>query len=352
MIKLRALISSEDSYDLRLGPLHRIIVGLSGVDFQMQMDLEPSRINDCDWMGVTPLMWAAIRSSHTYINLLLSRGARIDLTDSEGRTALHHAVRAGSLECVRALLNACADMNIADNIGFTPLHDAGYSICASEVKHIITLLCDYGADLEARDANGWTPLYFATDWGQHGAVVTFLECGADVNALDWHGIPPIGRAIFHGHDEIVRQLCQCRGIVSAWSPGDDEIENILEMAALYGTVETMDILGKSAIPPIKCNVAKLEYWFNTYREVYGTRSSPEEELAAFQRLLKEKAIPTSHAEDEDEDVDSLSTKEHLPDNKSDESDDEQDEVFEDAMEHVSFLTEHSLLSAPCPVVAS
>ncbi|KAF2442023.1 ankyrin, partial [Karstenula rhodostoma CBS 690.94] len=109
---------------------------------------------------------------------LLSHGARIHLTDSEGRTALHHAARVGFLQCVEALLNAGVDPNIADKNGLIPLHDVAYFIPSPEVATIVTSLHGYGADLEARNKDGWTPLFIATDLGSLEAVEALVECGA------------------------------------------------------------------------------------------------------------------------------------------------------------------------------
>ena len=336
MIKLRALVGSDDSYDLHLGPLHRIIVGLSSVDLQMQIELDPSRINDRDLFGMTPLMWAARRDNHTYLSILLSQGSQIGLRDSEGGTALHHAVGAGSLECVNTLLNAGADPNNADNIGVTPLHDVGPLITHPNIKNLVTLLHGHGANLEARDDNGMTPMSFATGFGSLEAVAALVECGADVNAFDCQS-SPIGRAIFRGHANIVQFLAQC-GIMSSWGPIHFGPENILESAAFHGTVEVMDTLSNSAAPPVECDVAKLKYWFNTFRNCFfGVRCSAEEELAAFHRLLDRKAIPLSHASGQE--PDSPVGTDHALEDSDGCDNDEQDDDFEDAMENLSFFDE-------------
>lgn len=60
VIRLRQLLGSEDRYDLQLTAIHRIIVGLSCADLQEQLDLDPSLINQGDWIGMSPLMWAGL----------------------------------------------------------------------------------------------------------------------------------------------------------------------------------------------------------------------------------------------------------------------------------------------------
>lgn len=352
VMKFRALVGSDDSKDLQLGPLHRIILGLSSIDFTMQLDLEPSRVNDADWLGVTPLMWAALRNNHTYIGLLLLHGARPDLKDSEGRTALQHAARVGSIRCVEALLGAGVNPNTVDNRGFTPLHDAAFSVESTETANIIISLHTHGANIEARDEMGRSPIFIASSTGSQTALKTLIECRADVNALDFVDAPPIVLAILRGHGGIVRQLFSA-GAMPSWDTVDHIINNVLIEAALSGSKEMMDILADSAIPPIECDIPRIRHYFQTYRQVlYGAPCSPEEELAAFQRLLDKKAIALTCAENSDlpEETNSVSRKE------SDEYHDSNDEdavvdVFEDAQENMSCLHESTLLET-LPVVVS
>lgn len=47
-------------------------------------------------------------------------GADIDAADTNGRTALHYALRYGSQDVARYLIKKGADYNRADNSGVTP----------------------------------------------------------------------------------------------------------------------------------------------------------------------------------------------------------------------------------------
>lgn len=62
------------------------------------------------------------------------------------------AVRAGSISMVRRLLDEGADPNARDEIGWTPLMRAAEEGFAS----IARLLLDKGADANAMDNEGWT----------------------------------------------------------------------------------------------------------------------------------------------------------------------------------------------------
>ena len=77
-------------------------------------------------------------------------------------------------------LDAGADLEARDGLGRTPLHRAA---AFGERPAMIRALLDAGADLEARDDAGHTPLHWAAQFSQHPAVIeTLLDAGADAKA--------------------------------------------------------------------------------------------------------------------------------------------------------------------------
>ena len=48
-------------------------------------------VNDANSMGITAVMGAANRGSHEIIEFLVSKGAKLDVKDAEGRTPLSRA---------------------------------------------------------------------------------------------------------------------------------------------------------------------------------------------------------------------------------------------------------------------
>ena len=88
------------------------------------------------------------------------------------------------VEIARLLLQNGADVNARDDNGFTPLHIAAMH---GHVD-ILHLLVEYGADLEAQDNIGRRTLYYAANHG-HSLVIQELisRYHVDINARSNNG---------------------------------------------------------------------------------------------------------------------------------------------------------------------
>ena len=81
----------------------------------------------------------------------LTQGAHPNATNEYERTALHYVVERGkAVDDARLLLEAGADVNARDPFGYTPLHDS----VLGDNAEIIQLLLDAGADPAARVERG------------------------------------------------------------------------------------------------------------------------------------------------------------------------------------------------------
>ena len=107
-------------------------------------------------VGYTALMGAARGANLEMIRLILSRGGRATLADKRGYTALHWAVAqppadsTSQLKCVRTLIDAGADANARNEHGITPLMNAAWFGCRDSVKELLRR----GADSSIRDTKG------------------------------------------------------------------------------------------------------------------------------------------------------------------------------------------------------
>lgn len=71
--------------------------------------------------GVTPLALAATCGEVEALQLLLARGADVDVKDDKGNAPLHGAALLGHVECAVALMANGADVNLVGEDGKTPL---------------------------------------------------------------------------------------------------------------------------------------------------------------------------------------------------------------------------------------
>ncbi|KAL4970640.1 ankyrin repeat-containing domain protein [Aspergillus stella-maris] len=129
----------------------------------------------------SPLYWAAKGGCLAVLKLLLERGANIESRDREGRTPLQTAVIAGHEEVVQVLAQNGANIESRDHAdwGYTPLQaavDAGH-------EAVVQVLAQQGATLEARDEYGSTALSIAVQ-GNRMCTGLLLKLGADVNSRD------------------------------------------------------------------------------------------------------------------------------------------------------------------------
>lgn len=98
---------------------------------------------------------------------------------------------AGAETCLRAGANPDA----ADSRGKTPLIIAA----GRGDTRLAHLLLQAGAHINAHDAYGRTPLHEAARYGQTACIRLLLQHGADIHSKDAHGRTALMLATQHGH---------------------------------------------------------------------------------------------------------------------------------------------------------
>ena len=152
---------------------------------------DPNLVCDINSKQELPLFVAAAKDNSEVVELLLRYGANIDLTDTEGNTALHQAIEhcsyhfsqyshevmasSDSKSAIDVLLEKKADVNIANNDGETALYRAAYSGMVDVVRKMLQL---YGGN-----PNKGSPLSAACLTQNVEIVDMLLKHAADPNLV-------------------------------------------------------------------------------------------------------------------------------------------------------------------------
>ena len=103
--------------------------------------------------------------------------AGTDVNSNDEWTPLHAAA---NKETAELLIAKGADINAKDNLGGTPLFWAALE----GNEEVAELLIRQGADVNAAGPKGWTALHWAVAMAQKKSVELLIGEGADVNAKD------------------------------------------------------------------------------------------------------------------------------------------------------------------------
>lgn len=171
---------------------------------QSAVDLESK---DCG--GQTALM-TAVQAYHNRIQVaaLIKHGAKLDATDNNGWTALHHALSDGKSMLASILIEAGASVDVATKAGWIPLYFAAESACDPA---ILQKLLEAGANPNQSQARGQMPLHRAIHGGgPHEVIEILLSGGADPLLLDAYGRSCLDWAL---NDEAMLELLRpyCEG---------------------------------------------------------------------------------------------------------------------------------------------
>ena len=190
-----------------------------------------AKVDSTDDDGVTPLMSACEAGHESVVTLLIAENADVNLADKAGKNAiLRAAAIAGSEACVALLLAASADVFACPVAGKTlaDLAEQKDGACfrlvteamsskgaarrlleAAEkgrTKAVRAMLVEGGADVSARDEDGWTALHFAAGDGAVDLIEFLIEKGLKADARAKDGSTPIELAEEEEHDDAAEAL--------------------------------------------------------------------------------------------------------------------------------------------------
>ena len=207
LTSLRAL-SSRENYvsEYRLGRLHEAVLGLAPTQLEPLLLLSrPSTIKERDAHGQTALYWAALRGDSHAVSLLLAAGADCNSTNTQSASVLTAAIRSTNTQCVQKLLEKCCNVKHTNADGYTSLH---CSCRHSDDIEVAKALLARGADKDAKEVLGYTPLMIATFNRHHRVAKFFVDQGADLDAQARNGECALHHAIMAGDHHTAHYLLE------------------------------------------------------------------------------------------------------------------------------------------------
>ncbi|NXU48093.1 ASB18 protein, partial [Turnix velox] len=179
------------------GPLHEACQGGHDdcVELLLEHKADPNLRND---EGLGPLHLCTSQDSLRCAKLLLRHRAMVDLPSEDGEeTALHVAARNCLYDHARLYLRHGAKVDARNAQEETALSIlCGQSPSPGDGSlQFCRLLASHGADMDARDGTRRSPLHKACGAANARLVAFLLQRGADVNAIDYNGVSPLGCAL-------------------------------------------------------------------------------------------------------------------------------------------------------------
>lgn len=201
LIEAGAKVNAQSSPGLT--PLHNAALFASPetVKYLLEHGAEPEGRSVL--IGVPPLLMAVTRGDPRTVALLLDHRADVNALGPNGETPLARAAAIGATDVARVLIDRGARVMVRfARVNQTPLHVAA----AHGFLPMTQLLLEHGADPEAKDASGFTPLLSAGEKGRTFVIRALLLGGAKVNTANAIRRTALWLAASRGHAESVAYL--------------------------------------------------------------------------------------------------------------------------------------------------
>ncbi|XP_050061622.1 uncharacterized protein LOC114130078 [Aphis gossypii] len=202
-----------------------------------------------DKHGRQPILWAASAGSADAIITLVNGGANVESHDKDGLTALHCAASRGHVECVDGLLTLCGcEVDAVDSNSCSALF---YAVTLGHAD-ATEILLEHGANPDRQDGKGRTPAHCGAFKGQLETVRLLAEHGANLWLRNSKGGYPLHDAVRSGRKELVLWLISMRP--ESVDYYDDDGKRPLHIAALNNNLEMSKIIldnGASINPVMK-----------------------------------------------------------------------------------------------------
>lgn len=217
-----------------MNPFLKLIQTGATADIAEAVELDPALAEYCDPLGVSALLWAVYAGQPLVRDFLAARlvdhGVALNVFEAaaigdlarleeileadagavaafsgDGWTPLHLAAAFGTPAAVRQLLDAGAQVDAVSHNAQAnqPLHAA---LALGRNVETITILLEHGADANACQTGGFTPVFSAAASNRRDLAELLLKHGARADHATEQGKTPASFARGRGHTELADWL--------------------------------------------------------------------------------------------------------------------------------------------------
>lgn len=141
---------------------------------------------------------------------IFTRGCSINTADGEGTCALHYCAEFNRVDIIKALADlfqGALMLNAKDKQGWTPLYNAVHYGNIESVQELL----DRGASVNSSNVVGKTALHCAATQGRTPICNLLLASGANPTAPDSTGMTPLHEAAYKAQQETYKLLLAAEG---------------------------------------------------------------------------------------------------------------------------------------------
>ena len=200
---------------------------------------------------VTPLILSANWNNFMAVYLLLDHGADANIASADGNSPLHTAVSKGFFDITKLLVEKGSYVNLQNKEGRTPL----FLSVKNKHEQLIKLLIENEADVRIGYKENSTERFYLVRGKNRGRAAwhyiageqvnepeiidLLVKSGANVNAQDAEGFTPLHMAAIHGNLKIVKKLVDLEADVNIVTTDG---KNAAELAHLNEELEIEEYL--------------------------------------------------------------------------------------------------------------